>query len=125
MKPITKSTPNTKEYTVRVTRKLIEAGEPKNCGKCPVAKALAARRPDLRFTVMAKRIFIYPNDGIPKRCITDATEVVRTPATARNFIRKFDSLTVWSNDNGDKWTDSFEPFSFKLRLPIKRKTAAK
>jgi hypothetical protein len=121
---ITKSTPNTKEYTVRVTQAHIEAGEPQHCGNCPVALALKTRRPDFRFSVMAKRIFLYANDGTPKRCVVDAEAVVCTPAVARRFIRSFDYTAARVHENGisrTAWIEDFKPFSFKLRLPIKKR----
>jgi hypothetical protein len=124
MKPITKSTPNTKEYTVRVTQAHIEAGEPQHCGNCPVGLALKARRPDLHFHVMPNRIFIAFDNG---RDIMRSDAVVCTPPAARKFIRAFDYTAQRVHENGIErtaWTEDFKPFSFKLRLPIKRRTAA-
>lgn len=85
---------------VNVTAEHIAEGIRQDCERCPVALAIAAALPDLRYiSVLSRAIIVLPRgrDFIN----------IDTPRAVRKFVRDFDA----------GYGDPVEPFSFDLEYP--------
>jgi hypothetical protein len=70
-------------YLIAIEQRHIDAGEPGECGKCPIALALMEAFPGTRVEVGDATIDFYDGDT--------PTNVADTPGDGEWFIARFDS----------------------------------